>query len=758
MTNYDFRSLHDKEFELLCADLLAASLGTVVETFKSGRDQGIDGRFFPVSGGQGVLQCKHFVGSGFSKLFSKLQTDERPKIAVLSPVRYILATSLPLSAANKEQIKLALAPFVLRSDDVLGAEALNSILANHPELVRRHFKLWLSSIDVLNNFLNKAIYERSRFTLQEARDFSRKYVATHNESAALKRLDDQRVAIITGEPGVGKTTLAEQLCLRHQLNGFEVFRIGEDIREAEDAWDENVKQLFYFDDFLGSNYLQAISSHVGSHITYFLRRVSKSTNKRFLLTSRTTVLNRGKQLFDKFEHSNIARAEYELKVNSLSQTEKAHILYNHIWHSELPRDFIREIYHQQRYRKIIEHQNFNPRLISYITDFQRLGEQRPETYWSYALSLLDNPATVWQHPFENQMDETARPIVLLVTLHRGAIKEYELAKAFEKLISNPQFINCTGSREFAFLMKQLGGSLLNRCLDAKTGAVSYSHFNPSVGDFALHRYAKDAVALTCAIDSQRQKRCVSTLIDAARDQIVDGPTLSTVAERLILSAAESEFVDCTGDYVAEVARLVLVRHSSRLMSAHLKWAVFEAAKYALAYPSDNYVAAACELCAWLISEKLESAALGASLLESFEGQSCFDVDELKAMHALAFKMYGYTEVDFDARDLVREIAIASIQSSIEEDISGSDLLYAVDEADYKTATQTISGFIDERLSEVGLNFDWNARREILAALPVNALLDAHYRQNEGDPDGMIVVPQSTPLIDEIDELFRRDDL
>ena len=539
MTNYDFRSLHDKEFELLCADLLAASLETNVETFKSGRDQGIDGRFFPIAGGVGILQCKHYAGSGFSKLLSKLQTEELPKIVLLSPTRYILATSLPLSAANKEKVKLALSPFILRSDDILGAESLNNLLAKHPALLRRHFKLWLSSIDVLNNFLNKAIYERSRFTLCEAREFSRKYVATQNETAALKLLDEHRVAIITGEPGVGKTTLAEQICLHHQLNEFEVFHIGDDVREAEDVWDESVKQLFYFDDFLGSNYLQAINGHAGSRITHFMRRVTKSTNKRFLLTSRTTVLNRRKQLFDKFEHSNMSRSEYELTVNSLSQTEKAHILYNHIWHSELPRDFIRELYHQKRYRKIIEHRNFNPRLISYVTDFQRLTEQSPETYWSYALSLLDNPATVWRHPFENQMDETARPIVLLVTLHRGAIGENDLAKAFERLIANSQFVNCTGSREFAFLMKQLTGSLLNRSLNAKTGDISYSHFNPSVSDFVLHRYAKDSVALTCAIDSHRQRRSLSTLKDAARNGIVDGATLDSVAEKLLLTAVAS---------------------------------------------------------------------------------------------------------------------------------------------------------------------------------------------------------------------------
>ena len=194
------------------------------------------------------------------------------------------------------------------------------------------------------------------------------------------------------------------------------------------------------------------------------------------------------------------------------------------------------------------------------------------------------------------------------------------------------------------------------------------------------------------------------------------------------------------------------------MSPRLRSAILEAAKYALTKPPDNNVVAICELCDWVISEKLKPAEVGTCLLQTFEGLSHFDFYELKAMLALATTMRDYGEIDFDAQDFVRDVAIASIQSSIEDDIGGYDVLCGVDEADYKTATQAISEFIDERLSEVGLAFDRDARQEILGVLSVRALLDAHYSQNDGDPDGLVVAPQSPPLIDEIDELFRRDDL
>jgi hypothetical protein len=56
MTNYDFSSLNDKDFEVLVADLLSIEHSIKFERFKAGRDGGIDGRYFAPSGGQVIFQ------------------------------------------------------------------------------------------------------------------------------------------------------------------------------------------------------------------------------------------------------------------------------------------------------------------------------------------------------------------------------------------------------------------------------------------------------------------------------------------------------------------------------------------------------------------------------------------------------------------------------------------------------------------------------------------------------------------------------
>jgi Restriction endonuclease len=110
MTEYDFRTLNDKEFESLCADLLGETLNARFERFKPGRDGGVDGRYFHTTGREVVLQCKHWVATPIEQLIRRLQKEERPKVVLLQPERYLVAVSNALSRADKTAIQEALAP------------------------------------------------------------------------------------------------------------------------------------------------------------------------------------------------------------------------------------------------------------------------------------------------------------------------------------------------------------------------------------------------------------------------------------------------------------------------------------------------------------------------------------------------------------------------------------------------------------------------------------------------------------------------
>lgn len=236
MSNYDFTSLNDKEFEILITDLLSLVHGKRFERFKAGKDGGIDGRYFTASNRQVIFQCKHWAKSGLRALLRSLKETEYAKVVQLKPVRYIIATSLSLSAADKAKIKKIFEPFILTETDIFGSEDINDLLRLHKQVEKAHFKLWLHSTEVLATIANAAILGRSAFTLSEIRDKNSRYVQTSNHILAKAKAQSHGVLLITGEPGIGKTTLAEQLCLEYVVDGYQLCVAARKIEELEDLF------------------------------------------------------------------------------------------------------------------------------------------------------------------------------------------------------------------------------------------------------------------------------------------------------------------------------------------------------------------------------------------------------------------------------------------------------------------------------------------------------------------------------------------
>lgn len=187
---YDFTSLSDIDFEFLTRDLLQKELGFTLESFTSGRDDGIDLRYSRGAAGSGalVVQCKHFAGSKYSNLKSVLKTKELDKIKKLAPDRYVLATSLGLTPANKKEVFDLLTPYCRSEADILGREDLNNLLTKFPEVGRTHFKLWLTGAAVLQKILHSAIFNQSEFEAAAIEKKLKLYVQNENYRESIKIL------------------------------------------------------------------------------------------------------------------------------------------------------------------------------------------------------------------------------------------------------------------------------------------------------------------------------------------------------------------------------------------------------------------------------------------------------------------------------------------------------------------------------------------------------------------------------------------
>jgi adenylate kinase family enzyme len=349
MNNYDLRVLDDKEFEALSVDLLGVLQGCRIERFKPGKDAGVDGRWFISKDQEAVIQCKHWMRTGYGRLLKHLSNHEKQKLDKLKPHRYILVTSVELSRKNKRQISTVLAPYVQSDSDVFGREDLDDLLARNPDVEKRHYKLWLSSAAILTYIINNAVYGRSGFDTSEIREKAPVFVKTSDFSKAEHVLNNLHTVIITGAPGIGKTTLAEQLVVKLLADGYELVSL-RDITDGESAFQENKKQVFYFDDFLGRNLLEAIKLQHDTQIIGFMKRIHRDSSKRFILTSRSSILNQGKYLSDLFSLAKTEKNEYEVRIDSLTRYEKARILYAHVWHSSLPDEMLDQIFVDKRYK------------------------------------------------------------------------------------------------------------------------------------------------------------------------------------------------------------------------------------------------------------------------------------------------------------------------------------------------------------------------------------------------------------------------
>lgn len=491
---YNLSVLNDKEFEELSKDLLDIELGVNLQIFKGGKDKGIDLRYSYTKENEIIVQAKHYIGSSFNDLKTSLK-KELTKIQNLTPtpLRYIVTTTVDLSPQNTSEILGMLSPYIKNTNDIYGKKRIEALLSNNPEVERKYFKLWLTSTNILSEILFNASKGRSDFYKEKILRRASLYVPTKNFNLAINKLNENKFIIISGEPGVGKTTLAYMLICDMLANGFLLINIDDQIKDAEELFsmDPDKKQIFFFDDFLGANINEILNKrNTESKIVNFIERIQSSKNKFLILTSRTTILNQANHNYEHFARGRYsAISRYEVKLSEYSLYDKGKILYNHLFHSSITKHFSDAFYIGKNYLKIIQHKNYFPRLIEFITTEHNYNDVEYKDFEEFIFRNLDNPNQIWKVAFEKQLDDEDR--FLLVTLFSFA----------QKTVSNAMFESAFESR-YEFEIKQSNisrkvnayNSALKTLLDGfivsvkdqRTGENFYSFINPSVVDFLLN--------------------------------------------------------------------------------------------------------------------------------------------------------------------------------------------------------------------------------------------------------------------------------
>lgn len=502
MPNYDFKTLSPIDFEILVRDLLQEELEVRLESFKTGRDKGIDLRYCPTENNTLIIQCKHYAESSYKTLLRELRNNELEKVKNLKPKRYIVATSLGLTPNEKNELTEIFIPYIHSTGDIFGKEDLNGLLVKYPKIERNTFKLWFSSVPVLEEIIHSKIKNVSRDALEKIQEHAKYYVQNKSYSEAITILDKYNFCIVAGLPGIGKTILAEMLTLHYVRLGYEVVKINGDISEATALDYVNEKRVIYYDDFLGQAALsEKLNKNEDQKLIDFIHAIYKSRVSKLILTTREYILQQAQLIYEKLSRETFNEETCIIDLKKYTRLNRAQILYNHIYFSDIPATFKDAILKGRQYLEIIDHQNYNPRIIDLMTKYSRLQCVQPNDYYKFFISNLNNPLEVWRHAFEEQLSDSSRNVLIVMISMPKEVLSEDLQHAFlaYHLKQAERYRFKTSSNDYFHALKELEGNFVVT-EKAKDKRIIRLH-NPSIRDFLRDYLANRELLLRDLVQS-----------------------------------------------------------------------------------------------------------------------------------------------------------------------------------------------------------------------------------------------------------------
>lgn len=488
----DFSIFSPTEFEQLCCDILKVSKNIDGRTFKECRDGGID--ILKKTPNMCVVgQCKRYTTGKFNLLKKELK-KEVEKVKKINPDCYYVFTSMHLSKNQVIEIYDMFKPYIKDVNDIFDGNIIENCLKDekYKDAFKKNIKLWINSINVLHSIFPSSLNIDISTLESSIENHKKYYVETSFLSKTLKELKDKKAILVEGSAGSGKTTLCEMVVLSMKRDNDNLKLIYTSSRDYENLKKELAKEhngpiLVYLDDFVGQTCLE-LSEKELSEIKTIINYILNSKSIYLLINSRVYILNDvsriNDSLFKIFESSQFSI----IKLDKFSDIEKAEILCAHLRTNCVDYEKIEKINEERNYLKIVNHKNYNPRLIEYIAK-ENLEAFSPDEYFNYCIEVLNNPQKIWKDQFEKIMQEDRALLEILYILTSGKIDKNILYECFNNQKSNKFLFNnldLTSSSIFENSIQRLNGTFVNLSTNGVNTFVEVA--NPSINDFLKENF------------------------------------------------------------------------------------------------------------------------------------------------------------------------------------------------------------------------------------------------------------------------------
>lgn len=482
---FNILNLDPLEFEKFCMDFIEKKLNLKFKRFGPGKDDGID---LISLDGKIICQCKRYKDS--SKLVN-ICKKELEKIKKHSFDKYYLLTSAEISETVTKNIYDIFQDYMEDYSYVIGKNDIDDFLIDDAniDVLKRNHKLWLSSTVVLDLYLNRYSDAISKVIIDDFENETKYFVETKAYYNAVDIINSNGVILFVGDPGIGKT-LTSKMLIRYLLISNKEYRLktvsNNDLSKLIESVQQNDNpEIIFLDDFLGQTSL-SISDKLINELKSLLKLTRIYKNKKVILNSRITILNKAKNEKEEFEKLmvEIGIKECLIDVNEITKLDRARILYNLMYHNGVTRKSYDSIIKNKNYNSIIEHKSFNTRIIEMCI----IREKKLESveFYDYIINALNNPKDVWKSEFDRIEACDALLMYQLYTLGNNYIPIDVLKKSTVNfLIKNGYDV---ARYSFNDSINRLSKSLIGVAILGKKKYISV--LNPSINDY-IQNYLLD---------------------------------------------------------------------------------------------------------------------------------------------------------------------------------------------------------------------------------------------------------------------------